>query len=163
VSTEPAAAHRVVYDIRNNRDAAHLADGIDPNVQDATLVMGVLDWILAEFIRIHHQVSAHEAYSIIERLVTRKAPAVEDFGGFLKVLRPRLKASDYALLTLFECGKDGATYGQIEAWVQPKMRKNLKRTMDRLVNDQATVHFAAGKYFITKLGIAEVEKRKLHN
>lgn len=31
-------ALRVVYDIRNNRDAAHLADGIDPNLQDATLV-----------------------------------------------------------------------------------------------------------------------------
>src|ERR1035441_9123768 len=26
-------ALRVVYDIRNNRDAAHLADGIDPNIQ----------------------------------------------------------------------------------------------------------------------------------
>ena len=32
-------AIRVVYDIRNNRDAAHLADGIDPNLQDATLVI----------------------------------------------------------------------------------------------------------------------------
>ena len=31
-------ALRVAYDIRNNRDAAHLADGIDPNLQDATIV-----------------------------------------------------------------------------------------------------------------------------
>ncbi len=42
-------ALRVVYDIRNNRDAAHLADGIDPNLQDATLIVAVLDWVLAEF------------------------------------------------------------------------------------------------------------------
>jgi hypothetical protein len=27
-------ALRVVYDVRNNRDAAHLADGIDPNLKD---------------------------------------------------------------------------------------------------------------------------------
>lgn len=155
-------ALRVVYDIRNKRDAAHLADGIDPNIQDATLVMGTLDWVMAEFVRIYHAVKADEAHRIIERLVTRKAPAIEDFDGFLKVLRPKLKPSDYALLTLFESGKAGATYQQLEGWVQPKMRKNLKRTMDRLVNDQATVHYAAGKYVITKLGIAEVDKRGLH-
>src|ERR1051325_6501420 len=32
-------ALRVVYDVRNNRDAAHLGDDIDPNLQDATLVI----------------------------------------------------------------------------------------------------------------------------
>src|SRR5947208_11411421 len=48
---------RVVYDIRNKRDAAHLGDGIDPNTQDATLVVSVLDWVLAEFIRLVHNVS----------------------------------------------------------------------------------------------------------
>src|SRR4051794_5175024 len=36
-------ALRLVYDIRNKRDVAHLADGIDPNLQDATMVASVLD------------------------------------------------------------------------------------------------------------------------
>jgi hypothetical protein len=54
-------ALRIVYDIRNNRDAAHLADGIDPNLQDATLVVSVLDWVLAELVRLYHSVSANEA------------------------------------------------------------------------------------------------------
>jgi len=155
-------ALRVIYDIRNNRDAAHLADGIDPNTQDATLVMANLDWVLAELIRIYHGVSAENAQDIIERLVTRKAPAVEDFDGFLKVLKPKLQVSDYALLTLFECGKSGATFAQIQEWVQPKMRANLRRTLTRLIDDQATVHFAKGQYYLTKLGIAEVESRGLH-
>ena len=79
-------ALRVVYDIRNSRDAAHLADGIDPNLQDATLVVSVLDWVLAEFVRLYHSVSANEAQRIVENLVTRRAPAVQDFNGFLKVL-----------------------------------------------------------------------------
>jgi hypothetical protein len=81
-------AIRVVYDIRNNRDAAHLADGIDPNLQDATLVISNLDWILAEFIRLYHNVSADEARKIIDSLVTRRVPVIEDFGGFLKVVNP---------------------------------------------------------------------------
>ena len=69
-------ALRVVYDIRNKRDAAHLADGIDPNLQDATLVVSVLDWVTAEFVRIYHGVTADEAQSIIETLVTRQMPSV---------------------------------------------------------------------------------------
>src|SRR5688572_19963302 len=52
---------RVVYDIRNKRDAAHLADGIDPNLQDATLVVSVLDWVLSELVRLVHNVSPNEA------------------------------------------------------------------------------------------------------
>jgi hypothetical protein len=155
-------ALRVVYDIRNTRDAAHLADGIDPNIQDATLVMGTLDWVMAELVRIYHSVTPDVAQGIIERMVTRKAPAVEDFDGFLKVLRPKLKVSEYALLLLFERGKAGAGYKQLEAWVHPKMRKNLRRALYRLVNDETSVHFDTGRYVITKLGIAEVESSGLH-
>jgi hypothetical protein len=73
-------ALRVIYDIRNNRDAAHLGDGIDPNLQDATLVATVLDWVLAEFVRLYHNISADAAQKIVESLVTRRAPAVETFG-----------------------------------------------------------------------------------
>ena len=43
-------ALRVVYDIRNKRDTAHLADNIDPNLQDSSLVVYSLDWVLAEFV-----------------------------------------------------------------------------------------------------------------
>src|SRR2546425_26603 len=53
-------ALRLVYDIRNKRDAAHLADGIDPNLQDATLVVSVIDWVLAEFLRLYHNVTPDE-------------------------------------------------------------------------------------------------------
>ena len=79
-------ALRMVYDIRNKRDAAHLADNIDPNLQDATLVVSTLDWILSEFVRLHHNVSANDAQKLVDELVTRVAPVVQDFGGFLKLL-----------------------------------------------------------------------------
>ncbi len=62
---------------RRRRDAAHLADGIDANLQDATLV-AVLDWVLAELVRLHHGVGAGEAHGIVEDLVTRRAPVIQD-------------------------------------------------------------------------------------
>lgn len=155
-------ALRVAYDIRNKRDAAHLADGIDPNIQDATLVISVLDWILAEFVLLYHTVSANEAQRIVESLVTRRAPAVQEFAGFLKVLNPSLPASDHTLFLLYQQGKEGATYAELSAWARQKMKTNLKRTLEQLVHNRAFVHYDGAKYFVTESGIREVERRKLY-
>jgi hypothetical protein len=155
-------ALRVVYDIRNKRDAAHLADGIDPNLQDATLVISVLDWVLAEFVRLHHNVSASEAQKIVDGLVTRKAPTIQDFNGFLKVLNPKLPVGQLILLVLFERGSLGATFDEIHLWVRPSMRRNLGQSLARLVDTNAYLHFDNQRYFITKRGVQEVERLGLH-
>lgn len=151
---------RVVYDIRNKRDAAHLADNIDPNMQDATLVVGVIDWVLAELLRLVHKVPANEAQVTIERIVSRKAPVVQDFDGHLKVLKT-LPASDHCLVLLYQCGKKGATFDEISAWVRPPMRANLRRTLDQLVDKRDFAHRKGDTYFVTHLGEQEVEARKL--
>ncbi|HEV2549119.1 MAG TPA: hypothetical protein VGU20_17385 [Stellaceae bacterium] len=131
-------AIRVIYDIRNGRDAAHLGAGdVDPNLQDATLVISNIDWVLAEFVRLYHNVKADEAQRIVDGLVVRAVPAVQDFDGFLKVLNPKLKASQYVLLLLYERGTTGATLDELRGWVQPKMRANLGTTVKRLVDDIA--------------------------
>ena len=155
-------ALRVVYDIRNKRDAAHLADGIDPNVQDATLVVGMLDWILAEFVRLHHGVSADQAQKIISDLVKKRVPAVQEINGFLKILNPKLQVSDRVLVLLYECGTRQATFDELSNWVHPKMRKNLKRTLDALEHDRALIHSVGKSYQITEAGMRDVEDRKLH-
>jgi hypothetical protein len=154
-------ALRLVYDIRNNRDAAHLADNIDPNLQDATLVVAVIDWVLAEFIRLHHNVTPNTAQELVEETVTRVAPVVQDFEGFLKVLNPKLKAGDHALVLLYHRGTAGATISELATWVRPKMRKNLGLTLNRLIHQRDLVHVAKGHYYITRLGQREVETRRL--
>jgi hypothetical protein len=127
------------------------------------LVTSNLDWVLAEFVRIYHNVPATEAQRIVEAVVTRLVPAIEDFDGFLKVLKPELKASEYVVLTLYARGKEGATYQEIEAWVRPTMRSNLRRTLAVLIDDRALVHQAGGRYYLTRRGTAEVENKRLHD
>jgi hypothetical protein len=155
-------ALRVVYDMRNKRDAAHLADGIDPNLQDATLVMSTLDWVLAEFVRLYHNVPPNDAQRIVEGLVTRHAPAVQDFDGFLKVLNPRLEAGDHILLLLYQCGSSGAHSSDLWKWVPPAIRSVLHETLTRLVDDRAFVHHDLRRYYITITGMREVERRRLY-
>jgi hypothetical protein len=152
-------ALRVVYDVRNNRDAAHLADGIDPNVQDATLVVGVLDWVLAEFVRLHHNVTANEAQRMVDDVVTRQAPVVQDFDGFLKVLRADLTAGPRCLVLLYQRGNNGATFDELSDWAKPAMRRNLRRTLGGLAEDKSWIHQAGDRYTITRSGQREVEAR----
>ena len=81
---------RLIYDIRNKRNAAHLADGIDPNVQDATLVIRNMEWALAELVRLYHHVPADEAQQIIAELVSRKSLSSNSsmaFRGSFETLR----------------------------------------------------------------------------
>jgi hypothetical protein len=155
-------ALRMVYDIRNKRDAAHLADGIDPNLQDATLVIGTLDWVLAELVRLFHGVSADEAKKIISDLVVKRVPAVQEIDGFLKVLNPKLQASDRVLVLLYERGARRATREELLSWVHPKMRKNLNRTLNQLEHDRALIYSAGNAFQITEASMREVEERKLH-
>jgi hypothetical protein len=159
-------ALRVVYDIRNKRDAAHLADGIDPNLQDATFVASTIDWVLAEFVRLYHGKSADEAQATIESLVTKKVPTVEDFGGVLKVLKPDLSDTDHVLLLLYQRGASGALFTELRDWVRQSMRPFLGETLKNLVDELALVHESTEdrrrRYRLTKLGIAEVENKRLH-
>jgi hypothetical protein len=154
-------ALRLVYDIRNKRDAAHLADGIDPNLQDATLVVSAVDWILAEFVRLYHNVSADDARRIVEDLVTRTAPVVQDMNGFLKVLKPSLGASEHMLVLLYQRGAGGATFEQLSLWARPPMRRNLRRTLQALVDERDLAHFDGNKFFITRRGHQYVESQRL--
>lgn len=154
-------ALRVVYDVRNKRDNAHLADGIDPNLQDATLVVSVLDWVLAELVRLYNRVSPNEAQRIVDSLVTRSAPAVQDFAGFLKVLRTGLSAGDFVLLLLYQRGPDGATYRDIESWVRPSMKANLRRTLRSLEDGKAFLYRKNDHYWITRSGSLSVESRRI--
>ena len=47
---------------------------IDPNLQDVSLVIGNIDWVLAEFVRLYHGVKADEAQRIIDASVVRTVP-----------------------------------------------------------------------------------------
>lgn len=154
-------ALRVVYDIRNGRDVAHLGDDIDPNIQDATLVVSVLDWVLAELVRLYHKVTASEALLMVNEIVQRKVPAIQEFSGFLKCLNPELTASERVLVLLYHKGERGASLPDLNAWVGPSVRPNLKRTLYRLEHEKCLIYCDQGIYKILISGEKEVEVKEM--
>jgi hypothetical protein len=154
-------ALRMVYDIRNKRDAAHLADGIDPNLQDSSLVSATLDWVLAEFVRLARGIPPDQAFALVKSITVRRVPAVEEFGAKLKTLRPSLGPSDRVLLLLYHRADAGAAFADLAGWLRPSQRANLRRTLAQLEHDKDLVVSVGGVYRITRRGVAAIEERQL--
>jgi len=153
---------KLIYDIRNKRDAAHLGDGIDPNLQDATLVIGNMDWVMAELVRLHHAVTPDQAQRIIEDLVTKEVPAVQEIDG-QPVILSDLQARDQAMLMLYRAGAAGATFDDLASWLRIVRRKdNLRTRLRALDGDKLVLHHPkTGRYHITDKGVAYVDKKNL--
>jgi hypothetical protein len=92
-----------LYEIRNNRGVGHVGGDVDPNLMDATVVYSMTSWILAELIRVFHNVSTKEAQEAVDALSERKLPLIWSPDGQLKrVLDTSLGARDQTLLLLHQ-------------------------------------------------------------
>jgi hypothetical protein len=95
-------ACRVIYDIASNRGARLDPDELDPNSMDANVVMPIASWILAEVIRIAQKgaVDPSQAREIVESLVEKKYPVVEEVDGRVYLHAKKKSAVDVGLVIL---------------------------------------------------------------
>src|SRR5437868_1963365 len=69
-----------LYEIRNNRGVGHVGGDVDPNHMDATVVLGMVNWIMAELVRVLHQLPIEDAQKVVDQLVERRIPIVWQIG-----------------------------------------------------------------------------------
>jgi hypothetical protein len=89
-----------LYEIRNNRGVGHVGGDVDPNAMDASAVLAMAKWILAELIRVFHAIDTAEAEAAVERLVERTVPFTWELEDTIRILHPGLSMTDKALLVL---------------------------------------------------------------
>lgn len=93
-------ACRLIYDIASNRGARHDPHEIDANSMDASLVIPMCGWILAEAIRFAQKGAPDDALEVVESLVEKKYPAVEVIDGRVYLHAKGKSAVDVLLVTL---------------------------------------------------------------
>lgn len=95
-------ACRIVYDIASNRGARHDPDEIDPNSMDANLAVSTCSWILAEMVRYAQKnaVDPSQAVAIVEALIEKKYPSVEEVEGRVYFHAKKKSAPDTGLVIL---------------------------------------------------------------
>lgn len=89
-----------LYEIRNNRNVGHVGADVDPNHMDASVVLAMVKWILAELVRIFHSTTTEEATQVVESLTERSLPILWRVGDITRVLAP-LSAKDKTLAVLY--------------------------------------------------------------
>lgn len=90
-----------LYEIRNNRNVGHVGADVDPSHMDATLVLSMVDWIMAELVRIFHNVDVAEATKLVAALVDRSVPLVWQSNSGPRVLGTHLSAKQKTMVFLY--------------------------------------------------------------
>ena len=91
-----------LYDIRNNRGVGHVGGDVNPNKMDATAVYSMASWIMAELVRIFHNVTTEQAQDAVDALAERKLPLIWDTGSIKRVLNADLSNRDQTLVLLYQ-------------------------------------------------------------
>lgn len=120
-----------LYEVRNNRGVGHVGGDVDSNQMDATAVLGLANWIMAELVRVLHSESVNDAQAIVDSLAQRRIPLVWERGQVKRVLDPKIKLQDQVLLLLSSC----PTQVQVEdllSWTGYKDRAYFLRTLRKL-------------------------------
>lgn len=94
-----------LYEIRNNRNVGHVGADVNPNYMDSTLVIQSVKWILAELIRVFHNVSIDEATKIVNSITDRSLPLIWKTESFTKILSNTLNARDKMFVLLYSENK----------------------------------------------------------
>lgn len=151
-----------LYEIRNNRGVGHVGGDVDPNHMDATVVLALAKWVLAELVRTFHQVDSTVATAAIERLVEREAPLVWEVNGARRVLSPNLSMKDKTLL-LLHAGEADLSEADLVSWIEHSNPSTYRRDVLRPAHKAKLIEYdeANRRVHLSPLGVREVEERLL--
>lgn len=146
-----------LYQLRNNRNVAHVGGDVDANGMDAAYVLHSVQWIMAELVRIFHNTTADSATNIVTSLTDRTVPIIWEVGEVRRVLEPKMSLDDKTLLLL---------YSSIGGEVDKKLAQDLKlarvdnyRRVLRRLDDQVLIEYdkSTGLATISPTGQQRVE------
>ena len=92
-----------LYEVRNNRGVGHVGGDVDPNHMDSTVVLGMVNWIMAELIRVMHSLPVQEAQQAVDQLVERRVPVVWQIRDMKRILDTGYKLPDQIRLHVATC------------------------------------------------------------
>ena len=154
---------RAIYDIRSKRGVAH-ADEIDPNYMDATFIVAGSDWIMAELVRLLHEVTIDEARALVESLTTKQIPLIWQIGDHKRVISPpgkKLEFTDKVLVLLYNAYPKSVSVKDLLKWTEYKNSTRFKRGILVKLHKSDLLHYdkVTGEVTLSSLGIKVVEDR----
>jgi hypothetical protein len=149
---------RVMLDVRNRRDVAHVGGDVSPNYSDSLFISHNADWILTELVRIYFQCSISEARKIVENINQIHVPVVFNFNGFLKIQNSKLPTKDKILTLLYYKYPDQVLDNDLQKWIKYSNSSRFKKEILNDLDVDAYIHYERNLAIITPKGVQYVEK-----
>jgi hypothetical protein len=146
----------LIMDFRNDRNVGHLGK-IDVNEMDSNFVLNASNWIVAEFIRLETQMSPADAQAEIQKIIERKVPIVEEIGGRLKCLNPKIDAKIKAVIFCYQKYPERISLDVLVDWTEYTNKGVLRKQLQGL-NKDSILDFRNDSAQLTRRGIEWVEK-----
>ena len=146
-----------LYEVRNNRGVGHAGGEVDPNHMDATVVLGIVNWIMAELVRVLHNLpTTEEAQAIVDSLATRRVPLIWENGNVRRVLDPKLSLRDQVLL-LAASTATPASVTELMSWTDYKNKVYFGKLIKGL-HDARLIDKSVDGITVLPPGMIEVER-----
>jgi hypothetical protein len=129
-----------LYEIRNNRGVGHVGPDVDPNHMDAVAVLYMSKWLVAELIRVFHQLDTIGATEAVDALVEREFQVVWSVDGKKRVLRDKASLREKTLLVRYS--EPGAvSENDLRAWVEAANPTSYRRDILRKVHRDKLIDY----------------------
>src|SRR6478609_1880751 len=115
-----------LYEIRNNRNVGHIGGDVDPSLMDATAVLSMTQWIMAELVRSFDPMPPAQLQSVVDAIVERRLPVIWEVDAVRRVLRTDLTLKQHLMLLLYTvAGKVADT--DVARWMEHSSVAILRR------------------------------------
>jgi len=129
-----------LYEIRNNRGVGHVGGEVNPNHMDAIAVLYIAKWLVADLIRVFHNVDPAEASAAVDSLVERELQIVWAVDGKKRVLAERLPLGKKTLLLLYS---ESGAVDEVDlcSWVEATKLSAYRRDVLRKAHRDKLVEY----------------------
>jgi len=149
---------RIMLDVRNRRDVAHVGGDVSPNYSDSLFISQNADWILTEIIRIYYNCSMDSATKIVATINQVRVPIIADINGFVRVQNTKLDNRGKTLAILYYKHPEKVKDTKLIEWTKYSNSSLFKKNILSKLDSEALVHYDNGFCTLLPKGIIYTEK-----
>ncbi len=149
---------RILLDIRNRRDIAHVGGEVNPNYSDSLFISHSADWLFTEIIRIYYSCSIDKAKEIVASLNQTSIPIIADIDGFIRVQNTKLDFRQKTLAILYYKHPEKVRDTLLIKWTKYSNATKFKKDILSKLDAECLIHYYQGECQLLAKGIKYVEK-----
>ena len=146
---------RAIYECRNKRGGAHNSS-FDPTKMDCAFVVAASNWVMEELARLYLTNDPVAAQTLVENLLVKELPMVEEIDGDYVILESDLPASIQLELMLYHHYPERCSVKDLIRWVHNQTANNVRTTL-RNMKQKNLIHENELGWKLTEAGVRKAE------